>query len=44
MIIPDISPPSPEMLVESVLWIWWCVTLGLSVNAGVQFLLSPETL
>ena len=33
MILPDILPPSPEVLVEFVLWIWWCVTLGLSVNA-----------
>ena len=41
MILPDISPSDPEVLVESVLWIWWCVTLGLSVNAAVQFLLSP---
>ena len=41
MILPDILPPSPEVLVEFVLWIWWCVTLGLSVNVGVQLLLSP---
>ena len=41
MILPDILPPSPEVLVEFVLWIWWCVTLGLLVNAAVQFLLSP---
>src|SRR5215471_13009338 len=41
MILPDILPPSPEVLTEFVLWIWWCVTLGLSVNAGVQLLLSP---
>jgi multidrug resistance protein MdtO len=41
MILPDILPPSPEVLTESVLWIWWCVTLGLLVNAAVQFLLSP---
>jgi len=41
MILPDILPPSPEVLVEFVLWIWWCVTLGLSINAGVQLLLSP---
>ncbi len=41
MILPDILPPSPEVMVEFVLWIWWCVTLGLSVNAGVQLLLSP---
>jgi multidrug resistance protein MdtO len=41
MILPDILPPIPEIMVEFVLWIWWCVTLGLSVNAGVQLLLSP---
>jgi multidrug resistance protein MdtO len=41
MIIPDVYPPQPEILVEFVLWIWWCVTLGLLVNAVVQFLLSP---
>jgi multidrug resistance protein MdtO len=47
MILPDILPPSPEVLTEFVLWIWWCVTLGLMVNAGVQLLLSqgdPSTL
>jgi multidrug resistance protein MdtO len=41
MIVPDIAPPSPEGLVEFVLWLWWCVVLGLSVNLGVQLLLSP---
>src|SRR5215813_10592166 len=41
MILPDILPPIPEIMVEFVLWIWWCVTLGLSVNAGVQLLLAP---
>jgi len=41
MIIPDVFPPYPELIVEFVLWIWWCVTLGLAVNAFVQFLLSP---
>jgi multidrug resistance protein MdtO len=41
MIIPDVFPPRPEVLVDFVLWIWWCVILGLSVNAGVQLLLSP---
>jgi multidrug resistance protein MdtO len=41
MILPDILPPRPEVLVEFVLWIWWCVTLGLSVNAVVQLLMSP---
>jgi multidrug resistance protein MdtO len=41
MILPDILPPSAEVLTEFVLWIWWCVILGLSVNLGVQLLLSP---
>jgi multidrug resistance protein MdtO len=40
MILPDILP-NPEMVVEFVLWVWWCGTLGVSVNAGVQLLLSP---
>src|SRR5215831_17065008 len=40
MILPDILPPSPEVLTEYVLWLWWCATLGLSVNVGVQLLLS----
>src|SRR5215475_14049105 len=40
MILPDILPPSPEVLTEFVLWLWWCVTLGLSVNVGAQLLLS----
>jgi len=40
MIVPDIFPPQPEAMVEFVLWIWWCVILGLLVNAGVQLLLS----
>ena len=40
MILPDILPPSPEVLTEFVLWLWWCVTLGLSVNVGVQLLFS----
>src|SRR5215475_11978071 len=41
MIMPDVFPPHPELLVEFLLWIWWCVTLGLLVNAVVQVLLSP---
>jgi multidrug resistance protein MdtO len=41
MILPDIAPPSPEVLVEFVLWVWCCVALGLGVNALVQLLLSP---
>jgi len=40
MILPDILPPSPEVLTEFVLWLWWCITLGLSVNVGVQLLLA----
>ena len=39
MILPDIAPPSPEVLVEFVLWVWWCVALGLGVNVLVQLLL-----
>src|SRR5262249_23393510 len=38
MLLP---PAIAEIMVEFVLWIWWCVTLGLSVNAGVQLLLAP---
>jgi multidrug resistance protein MdtO len=41
MILPDILPPKPEVLVEFVLWLWWCVALGLAVNVAVQLLLSP---
>jgi multidrug resistance protein MdtO len=41
LILPDILPPYPEVIVEFVLWIWLCATLGLSVNVGVQLLLSP---
>jgi multidrug resistance protein MdtO len=41
MILPDILPPRPEVMVEFILWIWWCAVLGLSVNVGVQLLLSP---
>ena len=41
MILPDIGPLSPEMLIEFVLWLWVCVTLGLTVNVGVQLLLAP---
>jgi multidrug resistance protein MdtO len=41
MIFPDTFPPNPELMVEMVLWIWWCVILGLAINAGVQLLLSP---
>jgi len=41
MVLPDIYPPDPETLVEFVLWVWLCGTLGVSVNAVVQLLLSP---
>jgi multidrug resistance protein MdtO len=41
MILPDVGPLPPERLVEFVLWLWLCVTLGLTVNVGVQLLLSP---
>jgi multidrug resistance protein MdtO len=41
MMLPDISPPSAEIIVEGLLWLWWSATLALSVNAGVQLLLSP---
>ena len=42
MILPDIlRTRPPEVLVEFILWCWWCVVLGLSVNIAVQLLLSP---
>jgi multidrug resistance protein MdtO len=41
MVLPDVGPLSPESLVEFVLWLWLCVTLGLTVNVGVQLLLAP---
>jgi multidrug resistance protein MdtO len=42
MVLPDILPvPDPEAMTEFVLWLWWCVALGLAVNLGVQLLLSP---
>src|SRR5262245_27706695 len=41
MILPDVGPLPLENLVEFVLWIWLCVTLGLAVNVGVQLLLAP---
>ena len=44
MILPDIYPPDPELLVEFVLWIWWCVTLGLSVNPACNSCCRRETL
>jgi multidrug resistance protein MdtO len=41
MILADLTPPSAEVVVEFVLWLWWCLTLGLAINLGVQLLLSP---
>ena len=42
MVLPDMLPvPDPEAMTEFVLWLWWCATLGLGVNLGVQLLLSP---
>ena len=41
MIVPDLAPPRAEVVVEFVLWLWWCGTLGVAVNVGVQLLLSP---
>jgi multidrug resistance protein MdtO len=40
MVLPDVGPLPPESLVEFVLWLWLCVTLGLAVNLGVQLLLT----
>jgi multidrug resistance protein MdtO len=42
MVIPDIIPvPDTEAMTTFVLWIWWCIALGLGVNLGVQLILSP---
>jgi multidrug resistance protein MdtO len=41
MIIPDLGPLPPESVVEFLLWFWLCITLGLTVNLGVQLLLAP---
>src|SRR5262249_53791684 len=41
MVLPDVAPLPPEGLTEFVLWLWLCVTLGLTVNLGVQLMLSP---
>jgi multidrug resistance protein MdtO len=42
MVLPDMLPvPDTEAMTEFVLWLWWCATLGLAVNLGVQLLLSP---
>ena len=42
MVLPEIYPvPDAEGMTEFVLWLWWCIALGLGVNLGVQLLLSP---
>src|SRR5262249_30983710 len=42
MVLPDILPvPNTEAMTEFVLWLWWCVVLGLAVNLGVQLVLAP---
>src|SRR5262245_24474005 len=42
MVLPDIFPvPNTEAMTTYVLWLWWCIALGLGVNLGVQLLLSP---
>ena len=41
MILPDVRSLPPESLVEAVLWLWLCITLGLTINLGVQLLLAP---
>ncbi|HEY3190242.1 MAG TPA: FUSC family protein, partial [Solirubrobacteraceae bacterium] len=41
MILPDLAPVPTELLVEFALWLWLCVTLGLTVNLAVQLLLAP---
>src|SRR5262249_4010637 len=33
--------PNTEAMTTFVLWLWWCITLGLGINLGVQLLLSP---
>jgi multidrug resistance protein MdtO len=40
-IIPDVHPMPLESLVESALWLWLCITLGITINLGVQLLLAP---
>src|SRR5262245_9574554 len=42
MVLPDIFPvPNTEAMTTYVLWLWWCIALGLGINLGVQLLLSP---
>ena len=40
MVVPGEFSPSPETLVDFLLWMWVCMTVGLSVNFCVQLLLS----
>ncbi|HET8945504.1 MAG TPA: FUSC family protein, partial [Candidatus Polarisedimenticolia bacterium] len=40
-IAPDFVPPIPEVLLEFVLWLWFCAVLGVTVNLAIQLLLSP---
>src|SRR5262245_18552995 len=33
MVLPDVFPvPDTEAMTEFVLWLWWCIVLGLAVN------------
>lgn len=41
LVIPDLIPPNPDQLVYFILWLWTCITIGLSVNAAVQLLMYP---
>src|SRR5262245_30711151 len=42
MVVPDLTPAAnAEAMTEFVVWVWWCMVLGLAVNLGVQLLLSP---
>src|SRR5262245_9509498 len=42
MVVPDLTPAADaEAMTEFVVWVWWCMVLGLAVNLGVQLLLSP---
>jgi multidrug resistance protein MdtO len=40
LVLPDLLPPQPDQIVYFILWVWTCVTIGLSVNICVQLLLS----
>lgn len=40
LVLPDVLPSDPEVLVDFLLWVWTCMTVGLSVNICVQLLLS----